>query len=275
MARCGCPDPDAVQTGCNCAILAGPSGQIEIAGTGQPTDPYLIDTASDLSGGFIEQRLYTTVGNDTFAKGDYPAAKWVRVTVVGGGGGGAGTQANTATSSIIRAGGAGGNMAQTWVPVAALGFTEPVTVGDGGDGGDPVSGVAAGFPGGDSAFGTHAVAGGGLGGLAAGTPTTGARILNGPNPSGIGVGSIVVWGQPGGPGNQYASGVGQGGKGGDAGGGFGQGNYGGICTSLGGGDSGRDGQNYGAGGSGSASSSAVNRPGGNGRPGLVIVDIWG
>lgn len=273
MGRCECPDPNLNPNGCNCALQVGPSGLLSLDGTGQPTDPYILDMSGTVSRGLLGRRVYNSAGTDSFVLADFPGAAWLDITCVGGGGGGAGAYAATG-ASVPRAGGAGGNMARSWVAAGSLGPVSTITVGAGGAGSVGSSAGNPGTDGGTSSFEAVVVAGGGPGAQIYELPGTGPITERGTPASPFGTGNILVLGAPGGPGLQFDHGFGIGGSGGASGSAYGFGNEGGIMFGFFG-NPGKAGTGYGAGGSGAVTMGEIGFTGGNGTSGLVIVDVWG
>lgn len=197
--------------------------------------------------------------------------KYVRVRVVGGGGAGGGSQATVAGQQSLGGGGGSGGAAESIIGAGTLAATVAVTVGAAG------TGVSAGTggSGGTSSFGTHVIATGGIGGSAM-TPTNqfgwGAEGAPGAGTAG----DILVTGNAGTRGICMAN-LGESsripslGGGSPLGGGGGQGSYQG-----GGGGLGANGTTRGAGGAGSTAYGAggINRAGGNGVAGQVIVEAY-
>ena len=205
---------------------------------------------------------YTSSG--TFKKADYPGLRAVMVHCQGGGGGGGGCQAAGAGQGGSAGGGGGGGYVRKFILVDSLADEETVTVGAGGNGG--AAGNNNGSPGGDSSFGAHAVASGGGGGVGSGF--TSGNAQNAPGAGGNApTGDIRIRGSFGG------YGMVQGGHGLLTG--FGGASH--LGASVRPGDSGQDGISYGGGGSGArnATGAGVARPGGNGAPGIVIVEVYG
>lgn len=195
-----------------------------------------------LSGGSIQ--VYATPGSYTHT---VPAwAKRLRVRLCGGGGGGGGSSASAAAG-----GGGAGGYAEGVVSVTP-GQTIPVIVGAGGVGG------AAGLPGtagGTSSFGTFLSA---TGGGTARLVVSGVPITGGEPGQGTG-GAIALQGGYGAEGSNAASCPG--GHGGASY--FGGGGNGGFPTGI-------AGRAPGSGGGGGWSNG--NNTGGNGAPGIVIVE---
>jgi hypothetical protein len=136
-------------------------------------------------------------------------------------------------------GGGGGGYGKKLIAVASLGATETVTVG---------------AVGATSSFGAHVVATNGT------TATTEAGAAGG----GCTGGDINITGGTGGTGSPYSDDAGHGGPGGDS---F-LGTGGALVVS---GSNGVAGTGYGGGGSGGAASGTIDRTGGAGGPGIVIV----
>lgn len=168
----------------------------------------------------------------------------IKVTVIGGGGGGGGL--NAAVSSC---GGGGGGTAIKYIDVSAV-TSETVTVGSGGSGNSGASGST----GGTSSFGAYCSAAGGGGGA-----------LNNGAAGGGGTGS----------GGDLNSTGDCGGQGAGASGGGGGTSFGGGARGVTGNTNGSTGGSYGGGGSGAnAVGSGYTLRGGNGYPGVVIVEEY-
>lgn len=186
-------------------------------------------------------------------------------------------------------------MSTAWFSVADLPDEVPIMVGQGGAGGQPISGAAQGQAGGDSWFGEFLLAPGGRGGKTqaasnqprfptlggtypeggpggAGAVRSGASVIPAddhvgmlsPTGGGMGEGSVVVGGGATDPGDLPVSiWAGRGGSGG---------------LLLGAPPQpGQPGDLYGGGGGGGASTSGVlaqSFEGGDGAPGVVVVTVW-
>jgi hypothetical protein len=201
---------------------------------------------------FVETLYFTSSG--TFTKADYPWLRAIKVKVQAGGSGGAGR----AASNNSGAGGAGGGYAERFFSdIASLSSSVTVTVGAGGAGG--AAGNNNGAVGGVSSFGNV--------GDAWRTRATGGEIGTSTaegGGGGVGThGSLLIAGQAGGrgqngspesPGVGGSSHLGGGGRVAGASAGFSGGIYGG--------------------GGGGASVTGSNLAGGNGAPGIVIVELY-
>ncbi len=189
--------------------------------------------------------------------------KFVHVVCIGGGAAGGGSPSTTSSQCSAGAGGTGGGTAISLIATEDLGSSETVTVGSGGS---AVSG-ANGNDGGDTSFGSHCAAPGGLGGDAE-IAHTNDFMFDGrlaPN-SGL-VGNVITFrgGAGGGAIRIPTNNTCLGGFGGDSSRGTGG-------RPSGNGNNGLSGQSYGGGGSGASSrQSEGNRPGGDGGDGVVIV----
>ncbi len=223
---------------------------------------------------------YTYDGTDVFIDGvdqnngdntvDWtkPAGlKFVVVEVIGGGGAGGGRAATAGGQYTAGNGGSGGVYSRSKVPAASLGSTEVVTVGAG-----ATAGTGNGPNGGNSSFGAHCVANGGIGGtrLAATSNSTGRFGTGTTSVITSSVGDVIV---PGGPGLGFQAwppsvntNVAKGGSGGDSF--YGAGGRDTVANSTG-----IAGIGYGGGGSGAVGSESLAAGnGGNGSHGLVV--IW-
>lgn len=218
-----------------------------------------------LTEGYVYRATVHYTSSGTFTKGSYPWLRAIRVRVQGGGGGGGGATTTGAGATSQGAGGAGGAYAEAWLDedaIAALAASETVTVGAGGAGqsGD------VGLGGGTSSFATVSAPGSQGGAIAA--ATSGNARSQDVSPSMTGSGDMVI---PGGPGDGYwiyggahyryprggSSILGSGGRGGAN-------------------DDGGAGAGYGAGGGGATNlaSQGTARSGGNGAPGIVILELY-
>jgi hypothetical protein len=218
-----------------------------------------------LTGGYLYAgtRYYTSSG--TFLKADPLGTgpiglRAIRVRMVGGGGGGAGmTDAESAGG-----GGGGGGYAESFITdIASLPGSVDVTRGSGGPGG---TGKANGTAGGASSFDTLVVGNGGGQGFADNTTAVNQAF---PGTGGSGTGDVVFEGGDGSPpppqGQSRLS-------------------YGGASHLGGqratptplnfGGDSGREGRQYGGGGSGASRRAAGSTNGAAGANGIVIIDCF-
>lgn len=207
-----------------------------------------------------ETRLYTS--DDTWTKPDGLA--FVEVEIVGAGGSASGAGAASHSSG----GGGGGEYAFARIPAAALGATEDVTVGEGGE--SPSAGNNAGNVGGTTSFGALLTAiGGGAGGVFASSCGRGGLGGTGGATGSIGAGeSYHVAGSPGESGlglnisgEDRVSNIANGGRGGGP-----LGGGGGLArnSAL----TGDPGGLYGGGGGGTSRGTAA---GGEGADGVVIV----
>lgn len=199
---------------------------------------------------FVQELRITS--NTSFVKADYPWLRAIRVRVQGGGAGGTGT--STATRSV--GGGGGGGYAESFITdISGLAASVSVTVGSGGAGGTATAATVAGGDGGASSFGSLVVGeGGGTAGGASG------------GDGGGGTGDLVIPGSGGGGGSGTNSDVSISGHGGGSHLGGGAGGFGDATTAI----AGRDGRGYGGGGGGGRNGAA----GGNGAPGIVILELF-
>ena len=215
--------------------------------------------------------VFTGTGPSTFDKADYPDATHIRVRVVGGGGGGGGAQATGAGEGAAAGGGGGGGYAEVVLPMSALSASTTWTNGAGGQGG--AAGNNNGAAGGTASFGAHVSASGGAGGDSG--PASSAYLIQ---PGGLGGagsdGDINLNGSDGNNGIRQANDIYQQGFGGGAPG------IGGGITRASSVTAGSAGLNagtvsYGSGGSGAHNrASQTAKAGGDGAPGLVIVEVF-
>jgi len=213
---------------------------------------------SDVGGRLLGTQTFNTAG--TFTYTPTPGTAFVIATVVGGGGAGGGSGITGAGACAAGAGGAYGASGQGLYTSAFAGVT--VTVGAGGVG---IAGI--GPSGGASSFGALLSAPGGPGGEFI-APTTGVSVAacpGGSPPTGWNIWRNAP--QVGTPGVSLGGGTGYGGIGGS--GAYGAGANGRLSTANG--SPAVDSHGGGGGGAFSAPSNAVNRLGGNGATGIVIV----
>lgn len=213
--------------------------------------------------------VQTFTSTDTWEKPAAGIIAFIQAWGAGGSGGSGG-------SGLGGGGGGGGSYVERWIPVASLGATETVTIGDGG----PAQGAdgTAGTAGGNTTFGVHVTAyGGGAGGLNAGgggggvygagasaTTTTGGA---GGSPQTATLGAGGADAVPGNPGVLNFDGGGGGGSGPNDSGADRNGGGGGLSV-RGGGGGGGGGQDLGAvggasmyGGGGGGGGSGTSTPG--------------
>lgn len=216
--------------------------------------------------------LIRFTSSGTFTKADYPWARTLKATIIGGGGGGGGAGATTAGQGSCGGGGAGGASAIAYFNLSSLGASSTVTVGTGGAGG---VGAANGSTGGTSSFGTVDALGGGGGGFTAASTTFPNLSLGGDGQDVVGTGlpTVLLTTPGGGGGFGFVGGVSVS----QAFGGHGGGTL--IASPTddrrAGGEGPTAGNNYGGGGSGAAnvpSTSATN--GGAGANGIVIIELY-
>jgi hypothetical protein len=214
--------------------------------------------------GLLLKEVVRFTASGTFTKANYPGATKVRVMVQGGGGAGGGGGATAAGQVSAVGGGQGGAYAESILDVASLASSVTVTVGAGGTG----AAGAAGGNGNTSSFGAHVSAAGGSGG-----PFGGAGNTNFGQPGGSGsqsmTGDIQIGGQAGIWGARLGTVTGQviiGNGGSSRLGGGGHGEVGSV---------GANGVGYGGGGGGGGCNpTSVARAGGNGAPGIVIIEVY-
>lgn len=211
------------------------------------------------SGRLLGVQIFTSNGTYT----PTPGMGRVIIRCQGGGGGGGGTAAPAVGTVSIGAGGAAGAYAEGLFLAAAIGASQPVTIGGGGI----VAVANNGAAGGTSSVGALIVSPGGPGGLmfnsaavpnaqgngaTSGTPTGGniTSSVGTGGPLGLGLTTLVVFGGAGG-----SSIMGSG-----------------APNSPSGGGGGSPGQGFGGGGSGAATVSGGGAlPGGAGKGGTVII----
>lgn len=254
------------------ALLAGNSAQV--FNVGPATAPTHAMQLQQATGRLLRRTIYgsisgvlsSSVNGSAFAPASatftaLAATNQVIVQTQAAGGGGAGAQATAAGQSSFGAGGGGGGWA---IKYLTSGFSpQTITVGIGGAGG---SGNNPGAAGGNSTFGVLCGATGGQGGTpsAAGTPT---GTPNGGAAPGVGtVGDLTASGQGGFYGWNFAAPLG--GNGGSS-------QFGGGAITVSNTANGLTASSSGAGGSGACNAASQTvKVGGNGAPGLVIVDEY-
>ena len=240
--------------------------------TGDPKAPTPATSDNDTSiatTAFVKAALSTAVGASIqrFAvSGTYtPHANLIYAIIecVGGGAGGGGTAAFGGNAGSSGGGGSGG-YSRTMATPAAIGASQTVTIGAGGNGG--AAGANNGSAGGDTSVGTLCIAKGGSPGIGspgnAGTAGGAGGIA--------GTGDVTSPGGNGGGGANGTSNIAS-----FVGGPGGAGYFGGTANSVGSAP-GVNATAYGAGGSGSGQFNAgAAAAGGNGRAGLVIItEVW-
>jgi hypothetical protein len=219
--------------------------------------------AARLNAGALHYQRVIITASGTFVPANY-YAKRVVVRVQGGGGAGGGNAATGSTTSACGGGGQAGGYVESVIEAYLLPSSVTVTIGAGGVGVSANPGGA----GGQTSFGTFAVASGGAGGSAgAAAATTG--LAPGGSGSQTLTGDVGVRGRPGEPGLRLGIGSFQ-----NIGGNGGTSPLGG--SGVGGSDAlGTAGQGYGSGGGGSSgAASTAARAGANGAPGVVIIDVY-
>lgn len=213
------------------------------------------------------QRIFYT-SNATFTKANYKNLFGIRVEVVGGGGAGGGAEATGAGQWSFGDGGGAGEYAEGFFLASALGANETIALGTGGTGG-----TGAGTAGAPTTFGSLiSAAGGGAGAVRpAGTSPFSNNHSSRNGGSGGTGGDFRARGTAGGSGLGVSAVAGVGQRGGDGGSSkYGAGGLGASNTA------GFAGNGYGSGGGGAsrgASLGAVN--GGNGTPGICVIDLYG
>jgi hypothetical protein len=216
----------------------------------------------------LVQTLYLT-SSGTFTKATYPWLRAIRVRLIGGGGGGGG--AATTISGVVSVGASGGAgaYAESFITdISGLSASETVTVGSSGAGG--AAGNNAGSAGGTSSFGSLVSANGGNPG-GGGSSITTPGILGSVNSQTTATGDLTIAG-PGQSGFTFAiAGFLASVRGADSSLGTG-----GDAIFTAGGSNGNAGTGRGSGGSGGVNveSQVTTRSGGNGAPGIVIVELY-
>ncbi len=227
----------------------------------------------------LRETLYIT-STSSFLKASYPYLRAIKVKVVGGGGGGGGAPSTNATSTAIGGSGSGAGYSEFLITnIGGLAATLWAKVGAAGIGGSV--GSNAGGTGGESWFGTsnttttttYGHAYGGVGG-AAGTAATGNRVISGRAGADVGLtGDLKVGGGASGSLFNASSNFVHSSSGGTSGLAYG-GAAGGVATSSA--SDGNIATGYGGGGSGAAcgNSTGTGRAGGDGTPGIVILELY-
>ncbi len=205
--------------------------------------------------------LLTIATSQTYLKPQIVTKLFVFACGGGAGGGGA-----TSVNSVARA--AGGGSAGSWAIslITAPSASYAVTIGAGGNGG--VAGDSTGSNGGTTIFGPIS-ASGGVGGQASGLGTTDMIIGSQSNVSTATGGAINVSGERGDAARKFAAGIRISGKGGTSP--FGVGGRGLSVNSMSVDSAGSNAGGYGGGGAGAISSTTVDRAGGNGTSGIVVI----
>lgn len=215
-------------------------------------------------GRLLRINYLTSSGN--FSKGSDSSFIIVKAIGPGGGGGGAAQGASTASAAT---GGGGGAFTQKKYLTSALAASEPYVIGAIGNGGaaganNGTAGTATTF---SSAGNLITANGGGAGQTVAAGSVALISAVSGSGGSASG-GDINVNGQNGGYSIMLSTTVLISGRGGDSGRAYGTGG----AASL---TSGNVGASYGSGGSGAAAAqSTSNQAGGNGGPGLIIIEEY-
>lgn len=222
----------------------------------------------------LAETVYFT-SSGTFTKADYPGLRAIRVRMVGGGGGGSGcAAASSATTASIGGSGWGAGYAESFILAADLDTTEAVTVGAAGSGGS--AGANDGSAGEDSVFDTisgEVRAVGGPGGTNRAAPGSGHLYTMDEAAPPEGTGDVVIAGGQPGPivrndGNSAGNGPGGDSMLGHGARGRGQASPGtGFLANVGFGGGGGGGYDRNTGGN-------LARAGGNGRAGIVIVEVY-
>ncbi|KAF1009473.1 MAG: hypothetical protein GAK28_00111 [Luteibacter sp.] len=226
-------------------------------------------TSSPISiGRLITTRVFSTPG--TFTYNPSPGTRLVRAKVQGSGAAGSGTVACGASQVALGGGGSAGSYCESWITSGFSGLSVVV-----GAPGVAVLGSSGGN-GGSSSFGGLMLAPGGIGSTATGTPFTGIAMAGGVFGPAIATGGTVINGR-GGQGNTGIvtlvisnGGVAVSGSGGASA--FGPGGDGRINSSTGPGFAGTF---PGSGGGGSLTMpNGAAQIGGNGAPGIVIIEEY-
>jgi hypothetical protein len=215
----------------------------------------------------LVQTLYFT-SSGTFTKATYPWLRAIKVKVQGAGGGGGGCTSTIAGQVALSSAGGGGVYSESFITdITGLDASITVTRGAAGSGG--AAGSNAGANGGTSSFGSIVSANGGNGG--AGNAAFGPYVLGPANSATTGTGDLVIAGGSGSPTLGFVVSL----VGGGMPGGSFMGNPGFVRADSGNGIN-ADTKQYGAGGSGgiNSQSQATARSGGNGAPGIVIVELY-
>ena len=218
---------------------------------------------ADKSAGYqYHSTLYYT-SNGTFTKASYPWLRAIRVKVQGGGGGGGSAGASTSLGVNYGGGGGGGGYGERFITdINAISSSETITVGSGGAGGaaSNTSKNPGSYGGNSVAFGITAA--GGEGGT---TSLTLSAYQGG------GVSGTTDFAVPG----STAAGRGNTGSHSDSAGYSGSSFLGTSSSPAGNNGGGYPGRGYGSGGSGAyLSNSGTGAAGGNGAPGIVILELY-
>jgi hypothetical protein len=234
------------------------------------TFPSIFNSAADfIEDGFrFKETVYFT-SNGTFTKATYPWLRAIRVKCQAGGGGGGGCPLTGASETSAGGGGSGGSYSESFITdISGLSSSESITVGAGGTGG--VAGNNAGVSGGNTSFGALVLANGGVAG-ASGVASSNAGRSGGLSATGVSAGDLVIIGNDGQSviltdvrpigfpigGSSFLSGQRS-------------------PTASVVGAAGSGGRNFGGGGTGTYNypNNAAGRTGGNGAPGIVIVELY-
>jgi hypothetical protein len=229
-----------------------------------------VQVAALQTGYRLVQTLYFT-SSGTFTKASYPWLRAIRVKCQAAGGGGGGADSTPIGAATIGRSAGGGAYAESFITnIAALDASITVTRGAGGAGG---VGGAGGTNGGNSSFGSIVSASGGIlggGPGISGVPGTISGAIAQPN----GTGDIVIPGSGAEPRYAVATGNVSNARGGDSF--MGAGGDSTTVFSTINGANGSNGYLYGGGGSGAYNSgnTGLNRTGGAGADGIVIVELY-
>jgi hypothetical protein len=217
----------------------------------------------------VETLYYTSDG--TFTKATYPYLRAIKVKVQGAGGGAGAAQATSASQHSQGASGAGGAYAESFITdIASLDASVTVTIGAGGTGG--TTSPTTGNSGGNSSFGALVSANGGSGNTSLLTTTFPNHVTGTIAGATTATGDLVIPGGSPAPGSISDLNRGLTALGGSSF--LGSPNRGrGIAAN---GFDGLPGLGYGSGGSGpgNGASQATVRTGGNGAPGIVILELF-
>lgn len=217
----------------------------------------------------LGRQVFTTNGTYT----PTPGCNRVMLRMVGAGGGGGGVANSAGAQTAVGGGGASGDYLEKWIDPGAGNYPiagGAVTVSNAGGAGGVNTG-AAGSTGGNSTIainGTTYTAKGGTGGAFTGSAASAQICAGGASQGGSSTGDVTVPAEPGVPGFTQSGTLGESGQGGNSP--LGSGGASRIAHGTGNNATGN-----GAGGSGALSVNAAGAlTGGNGSPGLIIIDEY-